>query len=218
MANKPKNNYKPGNQDIMLTPPHALEPLYPLIPKDWIIWESAANENIDGTYDSLIAKSLRASGYRVWASGLPDFDYFKWSPINAVWQFQVTNPPFSLKYKWAARAFELGSPFALLVPYETPFAAEFQKLKRQYEHNPYKIQVLSPQRRINFKTPNFGWGKRVWSEVKQKFVTKGNSAQMPTIWLTWGLREAREVYGEPFETFYVPMRNVKYNEQDEEIA
>lgn len=194
--NKPKNNDNSPDRDNCETPPHAIEPLLPYIPKDWIIWESAYGSSM------LLVKAFRERGYTVIASEAGD-DFFKYFP--ATYTIQVTNPPFSKKYAWLERSFELSRPFALLLPYESTFAGRFQKLFRAYNNKPWRIQVLSPERRINFKMPRLGWGKYV--EKNGKRVWKATSAQMPTMWLTWGLEVDQNEY---LETFYVPMRKVEY--------
>lgn len=216
MANKPKttqikDKVNVSMMDVCQTPPHALEPLYPYIPKDWIIWESAAGP------EQLIVKALNNNGYNnVIATDLSygdEYNYFTYEPEH--YNLQLTNVPFSIKYEWIKLAFERNKPFAVLVPYETTFAKDFQVLFAQYNGKPYWIEVLSPERRINFKMPYMNWGIKVWDEVKGKFVKKGESAQMPTMWLTWGLKVS-ETRNDYLRTFYVPMRNVKYNDDNTE--
>lgn len=216
MANKPKNNYKGDTKkvnkiDICQTPPHAIEPLLSLVPKDWVIWESAAGP------EQILARRLAELGYDVIATDLlygEEYNYFTYSPGH--YDVEITNIPFSIKYHWIKQAFERRQRFALICPYETTAAATFQKLAAKYHHNPYPIEVLAPERRVNFKMPNVGWGKEVWSEEKG-FYYSGGSAQMPTIWLTWGL-DAYKKYDDYLWTYAVPMRNVKYDENNKEIV
>lgn len=212
---KPKTNRagitsKVSGYDVCQTPPHALEPLIPLLQGFSLIWESAAGP------EGLLVKTLRSNGLDVAATDLsysPAFNFFSYQPLY--WDVQVTNPPWSIKYQWIKRSFELGKPFALLVPYETTAAAVFQKLAKKYHNKPYPIEPLAPERRINFKMPDKGWGKLEWDAKKGKEVMRGDSAQMPTIWLTWGLIAAS--YYEPYITTYaIPMRKVKYNDDNTE--
>lgn len=215
-ANKPKANYagtpdKVNQMDVCQTPPHALEPLYPYIPKDWIVWESACGP------ERLLQNTMEAQGYSVFGTDLlhgAQYNRFTYTPL--LYDIEVTNMPFSIKYKWLKQAFQDNKPFALLAPYETTFAKDFQILFKEYNARPYFIEILSPERRINFKMPNMGWGITVWDEIKQMFVKKGDSAQMPTCWITWGLNisQRRTDY---LRTFYVPMRAVKYDEFNKEI-
>lgn len=223
MANKPKTNRagdknKVSSMDVCQTPPHAIEPLLPYIPQNWVVWESAVGP------ERLLQKAFESYGYSVIGTDLmygEEYNRFNYRPVSpdpstgyeALYDIEVTNVPFSIKYEWIAEAFAAYMPFALLVPYETTFAADFHNIAKQYHRKPWAVEVLSPERRINFKMPNMGWGIKVWSEEKQKFVKKGDSAQMPTMWLTWGL-EVWKHREESFLTYQVPMRSVKYNDDN----
>lgn len=214
MSNKPKTN-NPGDitkvsqMDVCQTPPYALEPLYPYLPIDVTIWESASGP------EEILVNTLANKGYTVHATDLMHgeiFNRFTYKHGLTKW-IEVTNMPFSIKYEWLTQAFSDGMPFALLAPYETTFAKEFQILALKYHWSPWPIEILSPERRINFKMPNMGWGITVWDEVKHKMVKKGDSAQMPTAWITWGL----EVYKQretSFYTYHVPMKTMKYNDDN----
>jgi len=207
---KPKTNRigdtkKVSGYDVCQTPPHALEPLLPLIPKDWLIWESAHGPEF------LLADALISNGYNVTMSDLADgehYNFFTFQPNH--WTMQVTNPPWSIKYEWIEHSFELDRPFALLVPYETTFAAKFRNIATRYHNRPWSVDVLIPERRINFKMPNTGWGIVEWSEEKQAYVKRGESAQMPVAWVTWGLN-AYTVYPSYMDMYAVPMRSVRYD-------
>lgn len=214
MANKPKENRagdknKVSSMDVCQTPPHAIEPLLPYIPIEWVIWESASGP------EELLVQAFQSHGYGVTNSDLmhgPEYNRFgARRPLH--YDIEVTNVPFSIKYEWIEQAFKDGKPFALLVPYETTFAADFHNIAKLYHRKPWAIEVLSPERRINFKMPNMGWGIKVWDETKGKMVKKGDSAQMPTMWLTWGL-EVWRYREESFLTYQVPMRSVKYNDDN----
>lgn len=212
MPNKPKNNYSPGGQDGMQTPPHALEPLIPLLSPEWIMWESAAG------LERLIAKTLIKHGFTVIDTDIsydPRFDYFTYQPDQ--WTIQITNPPYNARdrYAWIKRAFELGRPFALLLPYETSFAARFRRIAKIYHKNPWDVEILVPERRISYKTPNYGWGTEVYDEKKDKMVMKGDSAQFPSAWFTWGLNATSYYPASDFNMFNVPMRaGVKYDSEN----
>ncbi len=216
--NKPKTNRagdikRVSGYDVCQSPPHSIEPLLPLLAPDWIIWESAAGPEM------LLVNALVKAGFETIGTDLAypaQSNFFDPRlPLEFDWTVQVTNPPWSIKYEWIAHSFELGRPFALLVPYETTFAAKFRDVARLYHNNPWPIEVLTPQRRINFKMPNTQWGVTEWDEVKQETVRRGDSAQMPTMWLTWGLN-AGEYYPEYMKTYEVPMRNVRYNDDNTE--
>lgn len=225
---KPKTNYSPGPQDCMQTPPHAIEPLLKYIDayidvkrepgthgghdmfRPFVIWEPFAGEG-------LLVNALEDYGFHVFYGDIQTGqDFFHYTP-DKHWDMLISNPPFSLKYAVLERCFSLKKRFALLVPYETTYAKEFQRMFHHYNNEPWRIEVLSPERRISFKTPKYGWGMKVWDEKRQKMIMRGDSAQMPTCWITWGLAIEEQTESEPLKTFYVPMRKVKYDKNDREI-
>lgn len=216
--NKPKTNNagdtnKISQMDICQTPPHALEPLYPHLDRMGfkVIWESAHGPEF------LLSNALSNRGYLVWSSDLSNgeqFNRFKYNP--PYYQIEITNVPFSIAIEWLEQGFKDDKPFAYLMPYEKTARADFKKLARDYHYKPWAVEVLSPERRINFKMPNLGWGVTVWDEEKQKYVKRGESAQMPTMWLTWGL-EIWKTRKELFLTYDVPMRKVKYDKYNQEV-
>lgn len=217
--NKPKSNRagdtkKVSQMDICQTPPHAIEPLLPYLDKHWIVWESAAGP------EHLLVDALENEGFFVIGTDLlysESFNFFDYAP--GTYDIQITNMPFSIKYEWLQRSFELGKRFALLAPYETTFAEKFQRLFKKYNGKPWHIEVLSPERRINYKMPNMGWGVKEYDEKKGKMVKRGDSAQMPTAWITWGLEvhQTKNIDDALF-TFYVPMRKARYDENNKEIT
>lgn len=163
---KPKQNHAADPQasqtiDRCQTPGYALDPLLPYLRGHEIIWEPAAGEGN-------IARTLRAGGWHVATSDIlagQEQNFFTYTPRR--WDVQVTNPPYSCKYDWLERSYALGKPFALLVPVETIAAGRAVRLFQRYG-----VEILMPDRRVNFKMPNAGWG---------------GTAQFPTCWITWGL-------------------------------
>jgi hypothetical protein len=75
-----------------------------------------------------------------------------------------------------ARCYELGRPFALLVPVETIGAKSAQTLMERHGS-----ELLLLNRRVNFEMPQKGWA--------------GSSAQFPVLWLCWKMLPAPIVYG-----------------------
>jgi hypothetical protein len=169
---KPKKNYKPGPMDNCQTPPYALNPLLKYLSRSQTIWEPAMGEGI-------LARALHQKGFQVVASDIQNeqdfFEYhtrWKFPQENeygdCCWDVIVTNPPYSGKAEWIQRCYELGKPFALLLPVET---LGVKKTSRWF--SVYGIQVLFMIPRIDFKMPNKGW--------------LGGGSQFPTAWFTWGL-------------------------------
>ena len=83
----------------------------------------------------------------------------------------VGNPPFSLKQEFLARFFALGRPFALLMPV-TVFDSE-ERREMMHRHH---AQVLFPNGRINFETPN---------HVVRAADGLKSSAWFYSIWVCW---------------------------------
>ena len=171
MPRKSKRNYTTENmpeKDRCQTPPYALTPLLPYVKRFDIMWEPAAGERL-----LLEGLSNNVSGI-IYHSDILDkphsVDFFH----NDVLEGRgdnvaiVTNPPYSLKYPWLERCYELGYPFALLMPADTLFAKRANTLFQKYG-----IEIILMNPRIDFKMPDLGWS--------------GNGAQMATAWFTWKL-------------------------------
>jgi hypothetical protein len=169
---KPKVNRKEGPSDNCQTPPYAIDPLLPYLNKDDVIWEPAAGEG-------MLAQALHDKGLPVIYSSLhTGQDFFSYNPTEhgVLWNTQVTNPPYSIKFKWLRRSYELGKPFALLVPVEMIGAAKAQVLMEQYG---FEIMLL--RERVDFKMPDKGW--------------TGAGAQFPVMWFCWNLLPEKIMYG-----------------------
>jgi hypothetical protein len=163
---KPKSNYKADPRDCCQTPGYAVDPLLRFVKPSWSIWEPASGEGF-------LLAALRAGGFEDVITGdvLSGQDFFTYQPQR--WDCLITNPPFSQKYKWIARCYELGKPFALLMPFETLAAQAGQKYFRDCG-----VEIILPDKRIDYKMPAKGWG---------------GSAQFHSAWFTWGLGIGREL-------------------------
>src|ERR1017187_6211417 len=134
---KPPLNTNSSN--VFQTPPEALLPLYPFLKEEWIIWECAVgNGNLE--------RALSEKGFAVTSSD-KEYNFLVNAPDN--FDCIITNPPFSLKQQFLQRAYELGKPFAFLLPLTT-----FETAKRQELFKKYGLEVIFFDRRINFETPN----------------------------------------------------------------
>jgi hypothetical protein len=165
-------------RDQCQTPPYAILPLMSYIPRDWIIWESAASSY------GFLGEAFRAiRGQTVIESGLElDGTDFLTAPVKDTAQVQITNPPYSIKYDWIERSYDNRQPFALLMPFDTWAAAKAQTLFQRYGMN-----IIILNRRIQFHMPNMGW--------------KGKGADYSVAWFTWGLPFLKE----PVTYGYVPL-------------
>jgi hypothetical protein len=152
-------NVKFGSSDIFQTPPEAIDYLIPYLPKDIVVWESASGYG-------LLAKRISEHGYLVTVSDIIDGnDFFKYEP-KIRWDVQITNPPYSIKDEWLERSYELGKPFALLLPVNA-----LHSVKRCRMFREKGLQLVIPPRRINFVTPS----------------GEGSGAWFPVMWFCYGL-------------------------------
>lgn len=175
-TNRAGSKDEPKDYDDCQTPPYALEPLLPyldqLVDNYFTVWEPARG-------DGQLVEALLDAGYGgysgagVVSSSIQDGqNFFDYEP--PLWDCLVTNPPYSIKYDWLKRCYELGKPFALLLPVMTLGAAQAQELFAEYG-----VQVIFMSPRVDFKMPSLGY--------------KGNGAQFPTAWFTWQLQLERDM-------------------------
>jgi hypothetical protein len=87
----------------------------------------------------------------------------------------VTNPPYSIKDPWLERCYELGKPFALLLP-----LTALEGIKRQALYRKYGLDVLFLPRRVEFTTPS---GKK-------------GGAWFPVAWFTYKMLPERIIFAE----------------------
>ena len=147
-----------GHFDELYTPCYALNPLLPFLKQGWLIWECAW-----GT--GALANHLKNIGFEVIGNG-EDF-LTTYRDCNVI----VTNPPYSKKEEFLKRAYELGKPFAFLMP-----LTALEGIKRGDLYSRHGLQLIIPNRRINFVTPK--GGKSCW---------------FATAWFTWGLNVSKDL-------------------------
>lgn len=156
---------KVGSPDDFQTPPYALEPLYPYLNKDWVIWECAAGKGN-------LTNELRRGGFTVVDTDiLAGYDFL--TQKAEVFDCIITNPPFKFKQQFLERAYQLGTPFAFLLPLTT-----FETSKRQDLFKKYGLEVIFFDKRINFETPN---------------KVEKSSSWFATAWFTHGLNIGKEM-------------------------
>ena len=129
-----------SNSDHVYTPFYAVEPLLKYIPKDWVIWCPFDLEW------SAFVQTFRRQGYEVVHSHIDTGeDFFKFTP-NRYFDCIVSNPPFSIKDKVIKCLYEIGKPFAILLP--------LNSLQGQARYKSFKkgIQLLAFDKRIDYHT------------------------------------------------------------------
>ena len=151
---------KVRSSDIFQTPPSGVEVIIPYILKEWKILEPACGEG-------QVVKTLEKYGFEVHGSDIMHgFDFLSTlAAPEGDFDCIITNPPYSLKTAWLKRCYEIGKPFALLLPLTALEGRE--RMKMYKEHG---IQLLMPPGRINFGTPS----------------GKGSSSWFFAAWFTWG--------------------------------
>ena len=181
---KPKENrgYNIGTYDECQTPPYALEPLYQYIDTPYV-WECAAGKRT-------LVRQLRKVGIPVVDSDITDplpngqVDFF--NSVSPMDDYTiVTNPPYSLKYGWLEKCYELNHPFALLMPVEMLGTKKGQDL---FDKHGIEVIFMSP--RVDFYMPHKGY--------------EGGGAQFPTAWFTWKLSLPQQIN---FATLNKPKRS-----------
>lgn len=151
------------------TPPEALLPLYGYLPKDWVIWECAEG-------DGNLTRALREHGYKVVPGDiLTGQDFLTTQPEH--FDCIVTNPPFSIKQKFLTRVYELGKPFAFLLPLTT-----FETQARQRLFIRHGLEVVLFDKRINFSRPE-----------ADGYVKEKSTSWFATAWFTNGLKIGRQL-------------------------
>ena len=154
-----------GSPDDFQTPPIALKPLLPYLKKDWCIWECACG-------NGNLVKGLNDYGFDVIGTDiLGGFDFINYQPDE--FDCIITNPPFKYKQQFLERCYELGKPFALLLPLTT-----LETKKRQSLMQKYGVEIILFDKRINFETPN---------------KVEKSSAWFATAWFTNGLNIGRQI-------------------------
>jgi hypothetical protein len=154
-----------GHPDNFQTPASALDPLFPYLRKDWTIWEPACGKG------NLVRGLMEARRSVVGTDILTGTDFLSCKPPP--FDMILSNPPFSKKHQFLARCYEFQKPFALLLP-----ATVFDSQERRRLFHQRGVQIILPNGRINFETPNH--------EAREK-EGKKSSAWFYSIWVTWGL-------------------------------
>ena len=139
-----------GRSDEFQTPEYAISPLLPFLKKEWVIWECAWGKGS-------LAKHLEKKGFKVLGDSKSNF--FKNCLDMLFCNIIITNPPYSKKDEFLKRAYKIGKPFAFLMP-----LTALEGIKRGELFRKYGIQLIIPNRRINFVTPS-GKGSGAWFQT-----------------------------------------------------
>ena len=134
----------PEHQE-MFTPYYMVEPIVKYIPKDKTIW-CPFDKEWSAYYQIFVQ-----NGYSVVRSHIDEGkDFFNYEPDE--YDVIISNPPYSIKDAIIERVYELGKPFALLLPLDS------LQGQRRYKCFKNGIQLLSFDCRAGFH--------RAWSMDK----------------------------------------------------
>ena len=178
-----------GYSDDFQTPPEAVVPLVPYLKAKGIrvVWECAAGKGN-------LVRALRAFGFKVIATDIiydPKQNFLTYEP-DEPWDAIVTNPPYSLRYEFIKRAYELGKPWAMLMTLTT------LEGKRQRLFEKYGIELLLLDRRINFEVPD-GMGR--------------SGAWFLSVWFCWKILPKPICFGKVPKYFSVPLKEREENDR-----
>lgn len=155
-----------GSSDDFQTPEEALDILVPFLNKNWTVWECACGKG--NLVNGLIKRGFDVIGTDIKIGDQWNFLFDK--PVQ--WDCIVTNPPYTIKEDFIRRCYDLGTPFALLMP-----LTALESEKRQSLFRKYGVQVIIPNKRYNFETP----------------FSKGSGSWFLTAWFTWGLNLPKDL-------------------------
>jgi len=133
----PNKNKDLENNDECYTPEYAIIPLLPYLKKEWKIWDCAFGSG-------RLAENFKKNGFEI--IGNDNLNFFD---ENLDCDFICTNPPYSKKDEFLERAFNIGKPFAFLLPTKA-----LGEKKRNFLYRKFGIQLIIPDRRINFEIPS----------------------------------------------------------------
>lgn len=166
-----------NSSDHFQTPAEALDPLLPYLNKNWTIWEPACGKGN-------LVQALDDHGYNVFGTDiLPSAKCvgrdFLISPAPFPYHAIVTNPAYTLKDEFLERCYELGRPFALLLPLTV-----FDSVRRRKLFAKHGVEVIFLPKRVNFETPNHGANVAAGKKTSSWFCV---------CWISWGLNIGRQL-------------------------
>lgn len=141
-----------GTNNEVYTPEEAILPLIPYLKNFKLIWDCAYG-------GGRLAEHFNKYGFNV--IGNTNYNFLQNNSEKiGIFDVIITNPPYSEKDKFLKKAFEIGKPFAFLLPLTT-----LEGIKRGKMFKDNKIQIIIPNRRINFEIPSgkkSAWFATAW--------------------------------------------------------
>lgn len=133
--------YTYNKGDELFTPKNAIKPLIKYLPENAVVWECAEKANDNGN----ITIELKNNGIEVISTSIHNGVDFLDCEIPDNITHIITNPPFSLKNEFLKRCYEIGKPFALLLPVQA------LDTKKRFElYKKYGLELLVFDKRISY--------------------------------------------------------------------
>lgn len=149
---KIQDDFEGSKGNDVFTPEYAIKPLLPYLDKTNLIWDCAFGSG-------RLSEHFNKYGFNV--IGLKNKNFLDLDSDKSFnFDIIITNPPYQFKDKFLKRAFEIGKPFAFLLPLTTLEGMKRSKMFRENE-----IQMIIPNRRINFEIPSgkkSSWFATAW--------------------------------------------------------
>lgn len=171
---------KNNSPDNFQTDPKSLDCLAPYLKEGSCIWEPASG-------NGNLTFSLCSRGYKAFGTDIILGCDFLNSDFEC--DYIITNPPYSLKEEFLGRCYQLGRPFALLMPLTT-----FDSVERRKLMDLNGVEIIFPEKRINFETPNHD------KNIKNG---KKTSSWFYTCWFTWGLNIGKQLVFTDPKSLYI---------------
>lgn len=132
------------------TPLKAVTPLIPYIQPSWTVWECTDPGN------SVITSALKEQGNKVISTHIKDgYNFFEYQP--SIFDCIITNPPYSIKTEFLRRAYEIGKPFAFLLP-----ITALEGIERSELYQKYGLELLILNKRVNYLKEKSVWFNSSW--------------------------------------------------------
>lgn len=144
MKTKKPKLMQAGHSDQFQTPDWPIDILMRYIPREWVIWEPACGQG------HMSARIAHHGNKTISTDIMHGFDFLSALGSNlSEYDAIITNPPYSTKTQWLWRCYEIGKPFALLMP-----IAALGEQERFDLYRANGIQLVMLPRCVDFTTPS----------------------------------------------------------------
>lgn len=132
---------KPNN--MYYTPDYAMDFIYDYVRSFKRVWEPCCG------YGHMV-RYFEARDHQVTGTDIhqgSEFDFYTYAPPPESYDIIITNPPFQKKYETIIRLFELGKPFAVLLP---TIILDSNPIRRILKEHVGEWGFVMPNRKINY--------------------------------------------------------------------